>query len=600
MNNSKLDVPVLRWMLNIAGNSKLHIVLLAVVQTVLGVSVIGYAFFLRGLIDGAVAGDVRVFTRYAILLVALVLFLVALRTVKRHVLELARSTMENRFKANLFSHVLRKDYGAVSAVHSAEWMNRLTNDTRVVADGMAQVLPDLCEMLARLVAALVSLLIIEPRFAYILIPGGLLLILLTYVFRTRLKKLHKTIQEKDGDLRVFYQERLNSQMVLRVFGKEDQTEAEQQAFLAAHKAARMKRNAFSNFCNAGFGLTMNGAYVLGAIYCGLGILHGTMTYGTFTAVLQLVGQVQTPFANFSRAFPQYFAMVASAERLMEVEAFEEDDAGLVKGAVDEAENSKTLAAPADQSKAGFDSRECVTTSGSKTFASFKSLGLKDVTFSYEETVPVLEHFSVDVPRGSIIAFTGPSGCGKSTALKLLLGLYKLDAGNGYVELNGVDADQTGTDKPGAYQSSHETLPLSSRTRSLFAYVPQGNDLIRGTIREVVAFGDPDAMQQDDRIWNALTVACGADFVRELEEGLDTLLGEQGTGLSEGQMQRLSIARAVFADRPVLLLDEATSALDAETEAQLLYNLKQLTDKTIIIVTHRPAALEIADSVIEFK
>lgn len=108
------------------------------------------------------------------------------------------------------------------------------------------------------------------------------------------------------------------------------------------------------------------------------------------------------------------------------------------------------------------------------------------------------------------------------------------------------------------------------------------------------------MQQDDRIWNALTVACGADFVRELEEGLDTLLGEQGTGLSEGQMQRLSIARAVFADRPVLLLDEATSALDAETEAQLLKNLKALKDKTIIIVTHRPAALEIADQVVEFE
>ena len=534
MNNSKLDVPVLRWMLTIAGHSKLHIVLLVVVQTVLGVSVIGYAFFLRGLIDGAVAGDVRVFTRYAILLVALVLFLVALRTVKRHVLELARSTMENRFKANLFSHVLRKDYGAVSAVHSAEWMNRLTNDTRVVADGMAQVLPDLCEMLARLVAALVSLLIIEPRFAYILIPGGLLLILLTYVFRTRLKKLHKTIQEKDGDLRVFYQERLNSQMVLRVFGKEDQTEAEQQAFLAAHKAARMKRNAFSNFCNAGFGLTMNGAYVLGAIYCGLGILHGTMTYGTFTAVLQLVGQVQTPFANFSRAFPQYFAMVASAERLMEVEAYEEDD---INASAEEA---------------------------------FSSVGLNDVSFSYEETVPVLDHFSVDIPRGSITAFTGPSGCGKSTALKLLLGLYQLNNGSVY--------------------------PVN---RSLFAYVPQGNDLIRGTIREVVAFGDKDAMQETDRIWNALTVACGADFVRELEEGLDTLLGEQGTGLSEGQMQRLSIARAVFADRPVLLLDEATSALDAETEAQLLKNLKALKDKTIIIVTHRPAALEIADQVVEF-
>lgn len=564
MKNRALDLPVLRWMLSIAGKSKLHIVALAVLQTVLGVSVIGYAFFLRGLIDAAVGRDLPSFRTYAILLVALVLFLVLLRSLKRHFLELARSTMENRFKENLFHHTLHKDFGLVSAVHSAEWMNRLTNDTKVVADGLAEVLPDLCEMLARLVAALVSLLVIEPRFAYILIPGGLLLILLTYVFRTRLKVLHKGIQERDGELRVFYQERLNSQMILRVFGKEDQTEEEQRAFLDAHRAARMKRNAFSNFCNAGFGLTMNGAYVFGAIYCALGILHGTMTYGTFTAVLQLVSQVQTPFANFSRAFPQYFAMVASAERLMEVEAFCEDEGGELAGGELTGEEPAGNAAEAQK-------------------LPIASISLQDVSFSYESKLPVLSHFSLNIPGEKVTALTGPSGCGKSTVLKLLLGLYKPSRGAGVLRF----AEEDGA------------VTLSAATRSLFAYVPQGNDLIHGRIRDVVAFGDPALFGEDERIWGALETACAADFVHALPEGLDTLLGEQGSGLSEGQMQRLSIARAVFADRPVLLLDEATSALDADTELQLLQNLKQLQGKTVLIVTHRPAALAFADEVVSF-
>ena len=132
-----------------------------------------------------------------------------------------------------------------------------------------------------------------------------------------------------------------------------------------------------------------------------------------------------------------------------------------------------------------------------------------------------------------------------------------------------------------------------------AYVPQGNDLIHGRIRDVVAFGDPALLREDERIWRALETACAADFVRALPEGLDTLLGEQGSGLSEGQMQRLSIARAVFADRPVLLLDEATSALDADTELQLLQNLKRMQGKTVLIVTHRPAALALADEVVSF-
>lgn len=570
-----------RWMLDVVGRTKGYIALLAVVQTVLGVSVIGYALFLRGLVDSAVAKDLSGFRRYAVLLVCLVLFLVGLRALKRHVLEQSRSTMENKLKANLFHHVLTKEFGPVTATHSAQWMNRLTNDTRVVADGLSEVLPDLCEMAARLVAAVVALVVLQPWFAAVLLPGGVLLIVLSYLFRNRLKQLHKVIQERDGDLRVFWQERLSSQMVLRVFGKEAQTEVEEAAYLDAHRDARMKRNRFSNLCNSGFGLLMNGAYVFGAVYCGLGILYGTMTYGTFTAVLQLVSQVQTPFANFSRAFPQYFAMVASAERLMEVEELAED--GGAEPSVGALAGTASESLGVTPFSAGAKGEELATASTGATAPTFAAFGLRDVNFAYEEGLPVLSHFSVEVPRGTVCAFHGPSGCGKSTAMKLFLGLYELQAGEAYV---------TGLESGGK-------LPLSAATRSLFAYVPQGNALIRGTVREIVAFGDPAAMTDDAHIWAALRTACAEDFVRGLEQGLDAPLGEQGAGLSEGQMQRLSIARAVFADRPVLLLDEATSALDAATEARLLQNLGALPDKTIVIVTHRPAALQVADQVVEF-
>ena len=162
-----------------------------------------------------------------------------------------------------------------------------------------------------------------------------------------------------------------------------------------------------------------------------------------------------------------------------------------------------------------------------------------------------------------------------------MSIYLLDGGERYL-----------TDTQG-------TKPLTAEWHRLFAYVPQGNQLMSGTIREIVAFADKADMQNDERINRALQIACADDFVSELDGGIDTLLGERGTGLSEGQMQRIAIARAIFSESPILLLDEATSALDADTEKRLLQNLRRMTDKTVVIVTHRPAALEICDRVIDF-
>ena len=198
-------------------------------------------------------------------------------------------------------------------------------------------------------------------------------------------------------------------------------------------------------------------------------------------------------------------------------------------------------------------------------------------------VSVVENINFYVRKGEFVAFTGDSGCGKSTTLKVLLNLLPLCGGNVYRQ----DTDGT-------------RHPLDATWRRLFAYVPQGNQLISGTIRETLTFSDPELMEQEKLLYRALQIACADAFVRELPEGLDTVLGERGSGLSEGQMQRLSVARAVLSGRPILLLDEATSALDAATEEQLLKNLRAMTDRTVLIITHREAALDICDKRIHFE
>lgn len=577
----KTNKSALHFINEVAGKSRLYILFLLLVQMVLGISSVFYALLLRGLIDGAVAHDSSKMLTYCILFAALVAGQIALRAVLRFLEEYAKATYENAFKSRQFAGLLTHNYGAVTATHSGEWMNRLTSDTVVVSEGLATIVPGVAGMVTKMAGALVAILIMEPRFAYILVPGGVFLVLLTYIFRKQLKKLHKQMQEKDGLVRIFLQEHLGSLMIVKAFGKEAYSLTEADSHMSEHKKARMCKNHFSNVCNIGFGAVMNGAYVLGAVYGAFGIYNGTMTYGTFMAMLQLISQIQNPFANITGYLPKYFAMLASAERLMEIEAYEKDkvrdrDEGCVVGEVQtehKAYMADTIDNGAEYSRSIDKSRK------SRHIPDNSIFGLSHVDFTYlppvitegDTIMPiVLKDYSLMIRKGEFVAFTGPSGCGKSTVLKLMMGLYTVDAG----EVYGCE-------------------------RSMFAYVPQGNQLMSGSIQDIITFSDKNRTGDEAGIHRALQIACADGFIAELEHGIDTLLGERGLGLSEGQMQRLAIARAIYSDRPVLLLDEATSALDAGTEEAVLENLRSMTDKTVIIVTHRPAALKLCDRQVVF-
>lgn len=547
----------LGWLWQVSGSGKWNMLCLVLVQAVLGGSTVVFAWFLRGAIDGAVDKERDTFVFYVTLLLVVVVIQLALRALKRFLDEYTKSSMENRLKERLLTTLMNRDYASVKSVHSAEWMNRLTSDTQVVAEGMTSILPDLMGMAVRMLGALGMILILAPAFGWVLIPGGILLLAASTVFRKKLKTMHKDIREADGRLRVLLSERLSSLIIVRTFAREEQTVGEVKEKMADHRKTRMKRNRFSNLCNVGFGVIMNGVYLAAIVYCGYSILLGTMTYGSFTAMLQMISQIQAPFANITGYLPKFYAMMASAERLMEAESYE-------------------LSAPG-----GTWSAEAV---GHFYEEDFAAIGLENAAFTYlphsggrdKSSEPeVFCDLNLRIGKGEFVAFAGQSGSGKSTILKLLMGLYVLDEGSCYLE-----------------KTDGTRMSCTPQHTRLFAYVPQGNYLMTGTIRELVAFGDREKMDDETALWRALSIACADGFTRELKDGLDTLLGERGTGLSEGQMQRIAIARAICSDHPILILDEATSALDETTEGRLLENLRTMTDKTVLVVTHRPAALAV--------
>lgn len=538
-----------KWIWKSAAKVRGLLVLSVLGSAVDSVCAVSLSLCAKYVIDAAQRGDMAALVRAGAAAAAVILLHLALHMLNKDLQVRIAGRFEMRLKNTAFATLLEKAYSAVSDHHSGELMTRLTADVTVVSDNFATLLPSVAAMLARLVCAFAVIAALDYRFACVLAAVGLVLFLGTRLFRGKIKKMHRAVQESDGRLRSFLQEALENLLAVQVFGAYDRTNAEAQARGEENYTAKLKRNRWSILANTGFSAVFSGGFLFALLWSGVRLCTGSITFGTLTALLQLVNQVQMPVSNLSGIMPKYYAMLASAERLMELSSLPDD----------------TALNPPCEKQALWDS--------------FTGLHLRDVSFSYGRN-PVLQDVQLSLPRGEFAVLSGISGIGKSTLFKLLLGVLKPDAGAVEIETaaGALSADKT--------------------TRALFSYVPQGNLLFSGTVRENLCFVKADATEEE--IDRAVRVSCADEFLRELPEGLDTRLGEGGRGLSEGQMQRLAVARAVLTDAPVLLLDEATSALDAQTERRLLQNLKALPGKTCLLISHKTAAFDVCDRVLELR
>lgn len=521
---------------------------LILLQTILSVGVsLSYVWFAlasRKVVDiatGAMAGNMW---RESALLIG-ILLLQAVCLLCNHLLQTRNiGEIEMRMKERVFSRLFRKKWQQVSVYTSGNILNRLTGDVSVTANGVSTLLPRLISLITRLISGVVVLLYIDTWFTVIVLTVGTVLLLVSRLYGRYVKKVHADCQQSEGDTRFFMQESLENWTVLQSFGVTGWLTRRLQGLQRKNFGYKMHRATLGGVASTVIHLLFSGCYYVAVAWGAWRLSVGLITYGTLTAFLQIVNQVQAPFRNMSGVLPLYYNMMASAERLMELENLEDEQV---------------------------DTRQ--------ETGDFLGLRAENLSFAYDRD-PVLKETSLHIKKGECVAIAGDSGIGKSTFFKLLLGFLEPQSGR-------VVCD-TATGE----------LAAGAVTRRYFSYVPQGNLLLSGSIRQNLVFCKETAT--DDALWSALEIADLKDFVLQLPDGLDTQLGERGLGLSDGQLQRLAIARGVLYDAPVLLLDEATSALDEQTEERVLHNLRRLSDKTCICISHRPAALRICDRVLQIR
>lgn len=556
MNKEKilkiLKSPALADIWHWSGAAHLPVFLLSILNLIICGCSLGITVSTRGLIDGAAAHSGSQIRLYACVLVALVLLIRFFSFLSGLLSTKTNAKLLKDMRTMLLKRLMKKQYAGLNGYHSGELVNRMFSDVNIVKNGVMEIVPGLVSMAVSFIGAAVILILMDWRFVVLLIAGGVLGVGLVVVFRKPMKRRHKEVQEREGQLHALLQETIENLRLIKASGSEErmqcQADVRQQSFFKA----QIKKGYFSVYMNSGINLVFHLSWLFCMIWGCLGIYRGHLTYGMLAAIIQLVGQIQGPIASAAGIAGQIYGTVSSAERLKELLDLPEEEEG-----------------------------EWV--SGRELYSELTDIKFKNLSFSYgRETDYVLEDVNVCIHPGDFVAVTGISGGGKSTLFQLLLGIYPPNKGNVMFCFR--------KQEDGAQSEMRE--PASGRTRTLFAYVPQGNTLFSGTLRENFSMFTDSAT--DEEIIQAAKIACVDQLIGELENGLDTVIGERGIGLSEGQAQRVAVARAILSGAPILLLDESTSALDEETEAQLLKNISSLKDKTCLIVTHRRAALDICD------
>lgn len=536
---------VWKWILNNGKKSFYTIGFLTILSVVMSIVQVRFATASKDVIDIATKATDGIFGRAFGVLVGLLLFRLVLQIISNYVTVHASSKFEIALKRRIFKVLIGKDYLSVSKIHSGELLNRINSDVSVIVNGIIAILPSAALFISSIVGAFCVLYSIDSTLAIIILCIGPVVAVGARLYSSKYKVMHKKCQEYDGKTKSFMLEILQNLLVVKSFGSEKIVLDKSEELQMNSYKLRIKRVTVSLVANVGLFLIFNAGYYFALGYGAYRLSTGALTYGDVMAILALVNQIQAPFKSVSSLLPQAFAVSASIERILELEDLK-----------DEPESKKQVDA--------------------SIYKDLEEIVFDNATFSYNSD-SVVSGINMCIKKGECAVIAGESGAGKSTAIKLLLGIMETE--NGRIYLKGKFGE----------------IDVGKDTRPLFAYVPQGNLVLSGTIRENVSFGHTDVKDED--IIKACKIAQIWDFVEGLEQGLDTVLGEKGLGMSEGQTQRISIARALLHDAPVLLLDESTSALDSDTEKSLLSAIREMTDKTCLIVSHRQAAFDICDRVI---
>ncbi len=535
---------VLPWLKERVKPYRFKIAVLIIFNSVLSLMVAVNAYVSKDLIDTAVSGNRSRLIKVSIVILSVVIFQFLVRLGYQLISSRLHIDMEADLRTYYIRNIFDKDYLKISAYHSGDLMTRFSSDVSCVVDGLISLLPTVIGLVFRIFAAFAALFILDYRLALVFASLGIAVFILARISRNFLKNLYLKAQKSESSVRSFSQEIIENILVVMVFGAADTVSGKFGELLDKHSQNKWNRSKFYSTTSAVMSLGFRFAYILACIFCSFKLLTpGLITYGTITAILQLVTQLQTPFKNLSGLLPAYYQMLASAERLIEIIDISGED----------------------ETKENCDRAEF--------YSKLNSVDFDDVTFSYGRDT-VLENSSISVKKGDFVAITGISGIGKSTMLKMMLGVIFPDSGS--VCFN----TESGQFSPGR------------EYRELFSYVPQGNMLLSGTIYENITFMSEG--KTDEEVQRAVELSCCDDFVKDLPDGLQTVIGERGKGLSEGQVQRIAIARAILRGAPIMLLDEATSALDEATEERVLRNIKTIENSTCVIVSHKKAALSVCN------
>ena len=443
---------------------------------------------------------------------------------------------QNLMQQRMLAHILQAEWHSRERHHSGDVLNRLEIDVATVVTFLTETLPNTLSVVLMFVGAFACMFVMDHTLAVLLVAIMPVFLAVSRIYVGKMRSLTRQVRDSDSHVQSAMQETVQHRMVVKTLEAGNDMVARLESTQSELRSNVVRRTVFSIFSNLVLNFGFAIGYLIAFLWAAVRMSAGTLTFGGMTAFLQLVNKIQTPARNLTKLAPAFVGVFTAAERLIE----------LLEEPLEPQGEPQRLDAPC-------------------------GLLLKDVTYRYEDgTRNVIDNLSFDFAPGTCTAILGETGAGKTTIVRMLLALARPTSGNIYI------------------YNKVESRELTALMRCNFVYVPQGNTLMSGTIRDNLLLGKPDATESE--MWEVLSRSC-ADFVKALPLGLDTKCGEQGGGLSEGQAQRIAIARALLRKGSIMIFDEATSALDADTECRLLESLLHDNRHTVIFITHRPAVLE---------